>query len=178
MRIFLFILFTLVLGHQLNAQNDSPLRIEIDAEDNREVFGVALESKSFIIVKHQNKSTTRGETWIMEIYNSDMKKYNSSTLSIPLGFIPIDYKLNGDTILWLCFAEPEGKKGSFKLFRYNMQTGLMWNKFAKGSRKSKIDGFEIVGNRVILLGERLKDFQNLSHFHPNFFFPHTHDFEL
>ena len=160
MRIFLFILLALVLGFQLKAQDDTPLRIEIDAEDNREVFGIALESKNFVIVKHQNKSTTRGETWIMELYNSDMKKYNSSTLSIPLGFIPIDYKLNGDTVLWLCFAEPEGKKGSFKLFRYNMITGLVWNKYAKGSRKSKIDGFETVGNRVILLGERLNDFQS------------------
>ena len=30
----------------------------------------------------------------------------------------------------------------------------------RGSRKSKIDGFEIVGNRVILLGERLVDFHS------------------
>lgn len=160
MRYFLFILFAIVISLQLKAQNDSPLRIEIDAEENREVFGIALESKSFIIVKHQNNSTTRGETWVMELYDSDMVRYNSATLSIPLGFIPIDYKLNGDTVLWLCFAEQEGKKGSFKLFRYNMQTGLVWTKYAKGSRKSKIDGFEIVGNRVILLGERLSDFKN------------------
>ncbi len=160
MKIFLLTLFTLALGFNVYAQKDSPLRIEIDAETNQEVFGIALESKSFVIVKHQNKSTTRGETWIMELYDSDMKKYNSSTLSMPTGFVPVDYKLNGDSVLWLCFSEPEGKKGSFKLFRYNMQTGLLWKKFAKGSRKAVIDGFEIVGNKVILLGERLFDLQN------------------
>ena len=107
MRFFLFIIFTFILGIQLKAQNDSPLRIEIDASDNHEVFGIALESKNFIVVKHQKKSTTRGQTWIMELYDSDMKKYNSSTLSLPQNFVPIDYKISGDSILLvvLCRAK-------------------------------------------------------------------------
>ena len=71
--------------------------------------------------------------------------------------MPVKYRINGDSILWLCYSEPNGKRASFMLFRYNLNSGLLWSKYVKGSRKSVFSSFEVVGNNVIILGEKIEE---------------------
>jgi len=157
MRAFLFYIFILLFGFNLLAQNNNPMRIEVSSRKFEEVYGLALDNKSFIIVKHNNRNSSKGEDWVFEVYNSTLEKKNNTSLFLPRYFVPVEYRLQGDSIIYMCFAEPNGKRGSFMLYRYNFDTGLIWSKYVKGSRKSVFINFEVVGDKIVILGENIEE---------------------
>ena len=155
---FLFLLsFVFIIIVELAAQSNKPMRIEVDSRKFDNVYGLSLENEKFVIIKNDEKKSSRGEDWKLDIYGSTLKKINTKDLFVPRNFVPLKYRLSGDSILWLAFAEPSGKAASFLLFRYNFDTGLLWSKYVKGSRKSVFLNFEVTGDKVIIIGERIND---------------------
>ncbi len=142
------------------AQNTNPMRIEVPENKVDEVYSLALANKYFIILEHFQKRNSKGEHWALEIYNSDFKKTGNKELSLPREFRLFDHKLSGDSIVWLCFAEAEGKNASTMLYRLNLQTGLMNHAYIKGSRKSTLIGIEVLKNKLFLIGEGLGSIQD------------------
>ena len=155
MKILLIIFCFLLFGLQSKAQNNNPLRIEVDATKNNRVYGIVLENRAFVILNNKNSNSIKGEEWMMRTYDSKFSKINNTKLFLPRSFTPFEYKVSGDSILWLCFSEPNGRRAGFVLYRYNLQTGLIWKKYVKGSRKSKLESFEVVGNKVVILGDNI-----------------------
>ena len=157
MRGFLFYIFIGLFGLNILAQNNNPMRIEVSSHDFEEVYGLPLDNELFIIVKHHNRNSSKGEDWVLEVYNSSLEKKNNTSLFLPRYFVPVEYRLQGDSVIYMCFAEPSGKRGSFMLYRYNFDTGLIWSKYVKGSRKSVFINFEVEGDKIIILGENIND---------------------
>jgi len=157
MRVFVLIGFMFLFGLELQAQNNNPMRIEVDSRTYEDVYGLPLDNGNFLILKSENRHSNNGVNWVLDLYDSSFKKKNSKKLLLPRGFTPVKYRINGDSILWLAYSEEGGAKGSFMLYRFNLHSGLMWSKYVKGSRKSVFSGFEIIGNRIIIFGEKIED---------------------
>jgi len=157
MRVYILTIFLSFLVFASIAQNSNPQRLEVSSRDYSEVYGLPLENHKFIIIKHNNRNSSRGEDWMLEVYNTSFEKKNNSSLFLPKGFVPVQYRVQGDSVIYLAFSEAEGRKGSFMMYRYNFLSGLIWKKYIKGSRKSTFTSFELVGDKIIILGDRIED---------------------
>ena len=158
-KIFLVFSFLFLFNIASKAQNPNPMRIEVSEGKVDEVYSLPMANKYFIILQHFKKRSSTGEHWVLETYDGDFKKTGNKELSLPREFRLFDHKILGDSIVWLCFAEPEGDNASLMLYRLNLQTGFMIHSYIKGSRKSKLVGIEALGNNIIIIGERLSHIQ-------------------
>lgn len=151
------ILLVVFSGLGLFAQTDQPMRIEIP--DNRvdEVYGLPLPNKTFVLLQHHRKRSSEGERWIMETYNSDFKKKGNKELFLPKYFKLYDYKTQGDSVLWLCFAKEKGEYANAMLYRLSLETSQMSNVYIKGSRKSRLAGIEVLHKSVFLVGDEIEE---------------------
>ena len=156
----IIILFILSYSIFTIAQDNNPLRIEVGSNKIDDIYSLPLESKHLIILEHLNKRAPKGEHWIMEIFNKQMKKIGNKDLFLPRDFILFDHKLLGDTVIWLCFAEPDGDNSSMMLYRLNLKSMFMNHVYIKGSRKARLDRIEVLNNKLFIIGDNLKEIKS------------------
>ncbi len=141
------------------AQNNNPLRIEVESNNIDDIYSLPLESEHLIILEHLHKRAPKGEHWILETFNNQFKKAGNKDFFLPRDFVLFDHKLLGDTVVWLCFAEPDGDNSSMMLFRLNLKTMFMKHVYIKGSRKARLDRIEVLNNKLFIIGDNLTEIQ-------------------
>ena len=142
------------------SQNNNPLRIEVESNKIDDIYSLPLESKHLIILEHLHKRAPKGEHWILEAFNKQMRKMGNKDLFLPRDFILFDHKLLGDTVIWLCFAEADGDNSSMMLYRLNLKSMFMKHIYIKGSRKARLDRIEVLNNKLFIIGDNLKDIKS------------------
>lgn len=150
--------FGIIVGGM--AQSAKPLRIEVSARKAEAVYTIPLESRHLVIIQHQHKRTVEGEHWLMKVYNETFVITASKNMYLPKTFTLFDHKIQGDSILYLCFAEKNGNNSSLMLYRFNLKTNNITHTYIKGSRKAILKSFEVVGNSIYLFGERMEGLQS------------------
>lgn len=135
------------------------MRIEVEDNKTDEVYSLALKNKYFILLEHQRKRAPKGEHWIVEIFDQQLKKSGNKEFFLPREFRLFSHKLEGDSVVWICFAEPDGNNASLMLYRINLKTGFMVHAYLKGSRKARLVGIEVLNNKLVVIGESLEDIQ-------------------
>jgi len=160
LRYILIILFFISNGLSAFSQNNNPLRIEVESNKIEDIYSLPIESKHLLVLEHLRKRAPKGEHWILEVFNKQMKKIGNKDLFLPRDFELFDHKLLGDTIIWLCFAEPDGDNSSMMLYRLDLKTMFMRHIYIKGSRKAKLDRIEVLNNKLFIIGDNLKEIKS------------------
>jgi sporulation protein YlmC with PRC-barrel domain len=152
------LLFGIILLHFAfaQAQVDMPLRIEVSDNNVDESIGIPLESKHFLVINHQQKRASMGEHWLLEIYDSNFKKLGQNEMFLPREFRLFSHKTQSDSIVWICFAEPNGKHGSMMLYKLNLKTRKMAHAYFKGDRKAQLNSIEVLNNKVFIIGTEME----------------------
>jgi len=160
LRYILIILFFISYDLSAFSQNNNPLRIEVESSRIEDIYSLPIESKHLLILEHLHKRAPKGEHWILEVFNKQMKKIGNKDLFLPRDFELFDHKLLGDTVVWLCFAEPDGDNSSMMLYRLNLKTMFMRHIYIKGSRKARLDRIEVLNNKLFIIGDNLIDIKS------------------
>jgi len=160
LRPILIILFFMSSGLSVFSQDNNPLRIEVESNKIDDIYSLPLESKHLIILEHLHKRAPKGEHWILEVFNKQMKKIGNKDLFLPRDFILFDHKLLGDTVIWLCFAEAYGDNSRMMLYRLNLKSMFMKHIYIKGSRKARLDRIEVLNNKLFIIGDNLLDIKS------------------
>jgi len=132
------------------------MRIEVSSNKIEDIYSIPMKNKYFIIVEHMKKRAPKGEHWVFEVFDSKMKKKGNKTTYLPRDFYLFDYKLLGDTVVWICFAETDGKNANFMLYRLDLNTLYMKHAYIKGNRKSRLDRIEVLNNKLFIIGDNLE----------------------
>ncbi len=152
---FFLLLSLLALYVGLAAQTNAPIRIEISDEQVDEVYSLTLENKQYYLIEHQRKTTSKGDQWVLEIFDWNLKKVGNKDLFMPADLGLFDHRLMNDTILWLCFAEENGKHASMMIYKINTNTLNIKQVYFQGNRKSQLKAIEVLGSKLLLIGDEM-----------------------
>jgi hypothetical protein len=157
-RIFI-IGFLLLNINLLFAQNNAPMRIEVDENGIEEVYSLPLENKTLLILTHKEKRAPKGEHWVIDTYNSIFFKLGKQNLYLPREFTLFNYKLMNDSIVYLTFAEENGKYSSLMIYKLNVKTNILSHAYIKGYKKSRLLHIEYLKDKIFLIGNRMEGMQ-------------------
>lgn len=156
MRKFLFILFVLLysnLIHNLSAQDNKPVRMEIPVKDDTEIYKVVpCESNGLMIIYLSADNDEEGNmVWIAALLDKELKETYRMSVPLPKGFSLQDALYSNDHLI-LFFHSPKGaSEDNFRIVDIEVPSGIYHVSAYTVPERSGMAYFSI-GNEFALTG--------------------------
>lgn len=130
------------------AQGSTLLRGEISADENDYCYFIPVSKKGLMVVSHSEKSSKNNDSWSIQLYSKNLTAVYGRIISTPNNNFLLEYLNQGDSILYLFFAQDGGAK-SFTIYRWNIENGshLIFNHGTP--EQSMVTNINIHGNNMV-----------------------------